>query len=76
MKFQAIAIPNSLIAHWSRPYRAPQNDIGVLNESKLLDTLEQHAIQPGLYPGDPLMLLPGLWGFSLWDGTFYVESIQ
>lgn len=56
MKFQAVTIPNGLIAHLSGPYRAPQNDSGVLNESKLLDTLRQHAIQPGSYPGDPAHL--------------------
>jgi hypothetical protein len=39
MKFQGVAIPNGLMAHLDGPYRAPQNDSGVLNESGLLANL-------------------------------------
>lgn len=53
MKFQGIVIPNGLIAHLAGPYRAPQNDAGVLKESKFLEHLEQYAIQPGSSEGDP-----------------------
>ena len=46
MKYQAVVIPNCLIAHLSGPFRALQNDQGVLLESNLLSYLEAHAIQP------------------------------
>lgn len=54
MKFQAIALPNGLIGHLSGPYRAPQNDAGVLAESKLLEKLAAYAVQPGSHEGDPV----------------------
>jgi hypothetical protein len=53
MKFQAVVTPDGLIAHLDGPYRAPQNDSGVLNGSGLLSHIEEHAIQPGLNEGDP-----------------------
>ena len=53
MKFQAVVIPNGLVAHLSGPFRAPQNDMGVLRESRLLERLERYAIQPGSSPNDP-----------------------
>ena len=53
MKYQAIVVPNGLIAHLSGPFHAPQNDHGVLNESNLLSQLESHAIQPGSQQNDP-----------------------
>ena len=53
MKFQAIAVPNGMIAHLDGPYCTPQNDGGVLVESRLLKLMREHAIQPGLVEGDP-----------------------
>ena len=53
MKYQAIVTPNGLIAHLSGPYRAPQNDRGVLRESGLVEYLEKYVIQPGSTPNDP-----------------------
>ena len=53
MKYQAIVVPNGLIAHLSCPFCAPQNDHGVLNKSNLLSHLESHAIQPGSQQNDP-----------------------
>ena len=46
MKYQAVVVPNGLIAHLSGPFHAPQNNHGVLNKSNLLSHLESHAIQP------------------------------
>jgi len=54
MKFQAIAVPNGIIAHLDSPYHTPQNDGGVLAESRLLKLMGEHVIQPGLAEGDPL----------------------
>src|SRR6266481_6894358 len=42
MKFQAVAVPNGMIAHLDGPYRAPQNDAGVLAESCLLELMRTH----------------------------------
>ncbi|KIJ36459.1 hypothetical protein M422DRAFT_179392, partial [Sphaerobolus stellatus SS14] len=42
-----------LIAHLAGPYRAPQNDMGVYAESKLVEIMEEKAIQPGSLPTDP-----------------------
>ena len=53
MKYQAVVVPNRLIAHLSGPFHAPQNDCGVLNESNLLSHLESHAIQPRSQQNDP-----------------------
>jgi hypothetical protein len=53
MKFQAVVTPNGLIAHLAGPYRAPQNDSGVLRESGLLDSMERYAIQESSQEGDP-----------------------
>ena len=53
MKYQAIVVPNGLIAHLSGPFHSPQNDCSVLNESNLLSHLESHAIQPGWQQNDP-----------------------
>ncbi|KAF8586741.1 hypothetical protein K439DRAFT_1646144 [Ramaria rubella] len=44
-----MVIPNGLIGHLLCPYRAPA---GVLAESKLLEYLETHAIQPGSMEND------------------------
>ncbi|KAF8577638.1 hypothetical protein K439DRAFT_1621951 [Ramaria rubella] len=54
MKYQGIVIQNGLIGHLSGPFRAPQNDMGVLAESNLLDYLQSHAIQPGSMQADHL----------------------
>ena len=53
MKFQAIAVPNGMIAHLDGPYHAPQNDASVLSQSGLLELMREHAIQPGPVEGDP-----------------------
>src|SRR6266481_7621017 len=53
MKFQAIMVPNGMIARLDRPYHAPQNDTGVLLESGLLGHMHAHTIQPGSVDGDP-----------------------
>jgi len=53
MKFQSLVMLNSLLVHLNGPYHMPQNNVGMLTESKLLITLEQHAIQPGSDEGDP-----------------------
>ncbi|KAF8582037.1 hypothetical protein K439DRAFT_1618613 [Ramaria rubella] len=52
MKFQGIVTPNGLMVHLAGPFCAPQNDCGVLHESKLVDKLPQHAIQLGSQEGD------------------------
>ncbi|KAF8579686.1 hypothetical protein K439DRAFT_1654528 [Ramaria rubella] len=49
-----VVIPNGLIGHLSGPFRVPQNDMGVLVDSRLLEYLELHAIQPGSRQGDLL----------------------
>ncbi|KAF8587171.1 hypothetical protein K439DRAFT_1645983 [Ramaria rubella] len=54
MKYQGVVIPNGLIGHLSGPFHAPQNNMGILVESNLLDYLESHAIQPGSTHADPL----------------------
>ena len=54
MKFQAIVVPDGMITHLAGPYRAPQNNAGVLVESCLLELMREHAIQPGSAEGDPL----------------------
>jgi hypothetical protein len=53
MKYQDVVMPNGLIAHLAGPYRAPQNNSGILNESGLMDYIAIHAIQPGSQDGDP-----------------------
>ena len=53
MKFQGVVTPDGLFAHLDGPYRAPQNDSGVLNESRLLAHIEKNTIQPGSNEGDP-----------------------
>jgi nuclease HARBI1 len=53
MKFQGLVAPNGLLVHLDGPYRAPQNDCGVLNLSKLLETVQEYAIQPGSQEADP-----------------------
>jgi hypothetical protein len=53
MKYQAVIVLNGLIAHLASPFCAPQNDMGVLAETMLIHTLEQHTIQPGSTPDDP-----------------------
>ena len=70
MKYQAVVTPNGLIAHLSGPYRAPQNDCGVLKESSLLEYLEKHAIQPGSMPMD----LPSQQFFQVYGDSAYGVS--
>ncbi|KIJ36873.1 hypothetical protein M422DRAFT_106643, partial [Sphaerobolus stellatus SS14] len=53
MKFQALTVPNGLVAHLAGPYRAPQNDMGIYAESKLEQMMLEKAIQPGSSPEDP-----------------------
>ena len=53
-KFQAVVVPDRMIAHLAGPYHAPQNDARVLVESRLLTLMHEHAIQPGSVEGDPL----------------------
>ncbi|KAF8577522.1 hypothetical protein K439DRAFT_1364606 [Ramaria rubella] len=55
MKYQGVVIPNGLIGHLSGPFHTPQNDMGVLAESNLLEYLESHAIRPGSMQVDPLV---------------------
>src|SRR6266481_3955382 len=47
MNFQAVAVPKGMISHLDGLYHAPQNDGGVLSESRLLNLMCAHAIQPG-----------------------------
>ncbi|KAF8587376.1 hypothetical protein K439DRAFT_1645863 [Ramaria rubella] len=72
MKFQAVALPNSLIGHLSRTFCAPQNDAGVLAESELLTNMALHAIQPGSHAGDP----PGCRFFQVYGDLAYTVSPQ
>ncbi|KIJ31352.1 hypothetical protein M422DRAFT_149489 [Sphaerobolus stellatus SS14] len=53
LKFQALVIPNGLIAVLHGPFRAPQNDMGVYAESMLAQTMLEKAIQPRSLPTDP-----------------------
>ncbi|KAF8592318.1 hypothetical protein K439DRAFT_1643775 [Ramaria rubella] len=52
MKFQGVVTPNGLMAHLCGPFHAPQNNVGVLGESRLLEMLEEKALQPGSQDGD------------------------
>ncbi|KAF8586484.1 hypothetical protein K439DRAFT_1341001 [Ramaria rubella] len=70
MKFQAVALPNSLIGHLSRPLRAPQNNVGVLTESYLLTKMALHTIQAGSCAGDP----PGWQFFQVYGDSAYSIS--
>ncbi|KAF8591818.1 hypothetical protein K439DRAFT_1610921 [Ramaria rubella] len=70
MKFQAVALPNSLISHLFGPFHAPQNDAGVLAESEPLTNMALHTIQPGLCAGDP----PGQWFFQVYGNSAYSVS--
>ena len=54
MKFQAVAVPDGMITHLAGLYCTPQNNAGVLVESRLLEIMHEHAIQPGSAEGDPL----------------------
>ncbi|KAF8585008.1 hypothetical protein K439DRAFT_1646796 [Ramaria rubella] len=54
MKFQGVVTPNGLMAHLYGPFWAPQNDVGVLGESRLLEMLEEKALQPGSQDGNPV----------------------
>lgn len=57
LKFQAVAIPNGLIAHLSGPFEGRKHDAGMLRESGLLPMLQHNAISPTGQPlcvyGDP-----------------------
>jgi hypothetical protein len=70
MKFQGVVVPNGLLAHLEGPFRAPQNDAGVLNESELLANMARYAIQPGSRDGDP----PGRRYFQLYGDSAYGVS--
>ena len=70
MKFQAVVVPDGMIAHLAGPYRAPQNDAGVLAESHLLELMREHAIQPGSAEGDP----PERRHFQLYGDSAYAVS--
>ncbi len=70
MKFQAVTVPNGMIAHLDGPYRAPQNDAGVLSESGLLGCMHAHATQPGSVEGDP----PERRYFQLYGDSTYAMS--
>ncbi|KAF8572976.1 hypothetical protein K439DRAFT_1376884, partial [Ramaria rubella] len=54
MKYQGVVIPKGLICHLSGPFHVPQNDMGVLADSRFLEYLELHVIQPGSRQGDLL----------------------
>ena len=72
MKFQAVAVPNRMIAHLDGPYRTPQNNAGVLSQSGLLELMREHAIQPGSVEGDP----PERRYFQLYgDSTYGVSPV-
>jgi len=70
MKFQGFIVPNSLLIHLNGPYCPPQNNVGILAESKLLITLEQHVIQPGSDEGD----LPECHFFQIYGNLAYGVS--
>jgi len=53
LKFQAVAIPNGLIANLYGPIEGCRHDAGMLRESRLLETLERVALNPA---GDILCL--------------------
>jgi hypothetical protein len=52
-KFQAVVVLSGMIVHFGGPYHAPQNNARVLGESKILEHLCNHAIQPRSQEGDP-----------------------
>jgi len=63
-------MPNGLLVHLNGPYHMPQNYVGILAESKLLITLEQHVIQPGSDEGD----LPECCFFQIYGDSAYGVS--
>jgi hypothetical protein len=63
-------MPNGLIAHLAGLFWAPQNNLGVLDESGLLDMLKQHAIQPALQEDD----LPLCCYFQVYSNSVYKFS--
>ena len=72
MKFQGVVVPNGLLVHLEGPFRAPQNDSGVLKESNLLSNIEEYAIQPGSEPSDP----PQDHWFQLYGDSAYSVSVR
>ena len=75
MKFQGVALPNGLLAHLSGPFRAPQNDAGVLGESDLVTSLAMYAIQPGSREGDiPARRFYQLYGDSAYGVSNHIVS--
>ncbi|KAF8581979.1 hypothetical protein K439DRAFT_1618618 [Ramaria rubella] len=48
-----VVTPNGLMVHLRGLFCTPQNDVGVLGESRLLEMLKEKAIQPGSQDGDP-----------------------
>jgi hypothetical protein len=70
MKFQGVVVLNGLLAHLEGPFRAPQNDVGVLNESELLVNMARYVIQLGSRASD----LPGGRHFQLYGNSAYSIS--
>ena len=70
MKFQAVTVPDGMIAHLPGPYHAPQNDTRVLAESHLFELMREHTIQPGSVEGDP----PEHRHFQLYCNSAYAVS--
>jgi len=59
------------------PYHMPQNDVGILVESRLLITLEQCMIHPGSDEGTTRALfLPDLWWFGIWGEPVMVSPFS
>ena len=52
LKFQAVAIPNGLIAYLSRPFLAPQNNNSILADLRLLNHKERHTWKEGEEEGN------------------------
>ena len=72
MKFQGVVTPDGLFAHLNGPYRAPQNDSSVLNESELLAHIEKNTIQPWSNESDP----PSHWFYQLYGDSAYGVVLQ
>jgi nuclease HARBI1 len=51
-KFQAVVLPNGMLAHLFGPWEGRHHDRALLTESGLLETCLEHAIQPDSEPGD------------------------
>jgi len=53
LKYQAIVLPNGLIAHLYGPIEGRRHDNTLWNQSGIADKLSQYAIQPDSSPEDP-----------------------